>query len=148
MRPSGALLAAALALASCGCIHRELTVRSEPPGALLLLNDKKIGQTPLSYDFTWYGTYRVLLTKDGYETLYDKPTLRAPWYFWIPLDLVMELWPGRVNDVRELSYQLVRREEPAGPTAPAYEEKVESTEAPAESPDAPAVMEEEHGPTR
>lgn len=138
------LLPSAFGLLTSGCVHRQLTVRSEPPGALLMLNDKKMGTTPFSYDFMWYGTYRVILTKDGYETLYDKPTLRAPWYLRIPLDLMMELWPGTIKDVREWSYQLVKREEPLGPTAPVYEE----------TPDAPAaasgepMTEDEHGSAR
>ena len=120
-------------LLATGCLHRELTIRSEPPGASILLNDADAGTTPRSFDFMWYGTYRVILTKDGYETLYDHPTLNAPWYVWIPFDLVMEVWPWPVRDIRELSYQLVPKPEIPGPSAPTYEDQPSDTASPAEA---------------
>ena len=112
------LLSAVGCLLLSGCIRRNLTIRSEPPGATLYVNDKLLGTTPHSYDFTWYGGYRVMLKKEGFEQLDARATLPAPWYFWVPLDLAMELLPVPVHDDHELSYQLQPKQELPMPTPP------------------------------
>lgn len=86
----GGLLAA---LAVAGCVRRELTIESEPPGALVFLNDQEIGRTPVTRSFTFYGTYDVVLRLDGYETLKTKKLVLAPWWQWVPIDLAAELLP-------------------------------------------------------
>ena len=96
-----------LLLFTTGCVRRALTIRSEPPGAQVFLNDHLQGETPLTYDFEWYGWYRVLLHKEGYERLDDHKFLRAPAMFWIPFDLVCELLPFHVWDRKTWSYTLV-----------------------------------------
>lgn len=95
-----------LCLMVSGCVQRSLTIRSDPPGALVYMNDAPVGTTPVTYDFTWYGWYRLRILKDGYEQLHDHRLLRAPAYLWIPLDLAMELLPGEVRDDRTWSYTL------------------------------------------
>jgi len=110
-----------LLLFTTGCIRRSLTIRSEPPGAELRVNDKLLGTTPYAYDFMWYGWYRIKLTKPGYEQRDDRVLLRAPFYLWIPFDLVMELLPVPIHDTRALSYTLTpwqRLPEPAPPILP------------------------------
>ena len=52
-----------------GCVERTMTFQSNPPGALVYVNNQEIGRTPMRRDFTWYGNYDVVLRKDGYETL-------------------------------------------------------------------------------
>jgi hypothetical protein len=89
-----------------GCVRRQLTIRSEPPGALAYLNDQLIGPTPATFDFQWYGWHRLTLRKEGYERVDDRQRIHAPFYFWIPLDLVMELMPFPVRDTREWSYAM------------------------------------------
>jgi len=101
-----------------GCIRRSLTVRSNPAGAELSLNDKRVGRTPYTEDFLWYGLYKVSLTKSGYERFDDQVLIKAPVYFWIPFDLVMELLPVPIHDDRALSYTLtptVPLQEPSPP---------------------------------
>ncbi len=100
------LLTAYCLLLVTGCVRRTLTIRSMPAGAELLVNDKRLGTTPYSYDFTWYGWYRLTLTKPGYERFDDRPLIEAPFYLWIPLDLIMELLPFTVSDAKTLSYTL------------------------------------------
>ncbi len=51
-----------------GCVQRQLTVTTDPPGTLVHLNGQEFGRTPVTRDFTWYGTYDVELRKEGYET--------------------------------------------------------------------------------
>jgi len=82
------------------------------------MNDALLGTTPHTYDFTWYGARRVMLRKEGYEQLEERLLLRAPWYFWIPLDLAMELWPFPVRDVRETSYRLLPKRSLPEPQPP------------------------------
>jgi hypothetical protein len=96
-----------LLIALTGCVRRQLTIRSEPPGAQVFMNDTLKGQTPLTYDFEWYGGYRVVLQKEGYERIHDHKRLRAPIRFWIPFDLVCELLPFTIWDRRTWSYTLV-----------------------------------------
>ena len=113
------------ALASCcllllsGCVHRSLTIRTEPPGAKVYVNDELKGDSPLTYDFTWYGWYRLTLRKDGFERLDDRKLLRAPVHLWIPFDLFMELLPLRVRDARTWSYTLTPTKELPTPVPPA-----------------------------
>jgi len=90
----------------CGCVERRLTVRSDPPGALIYLNDEEVGRTPMTRDFLWYGTYDVQLRKEGYQTI-DKPTrVWAPWWQIPPIDLLAELLPFPVEDRHSLDYAM------------------------------------------
>lgn len=95
-----------LAVAS-GCVNRRLTVRSDPPGALVRLDGEDIGYTPVSRDFTYYGTREVTLVKDGYETLTTLQTVPRPWYQYFPIDLVADnLLPFRVTNRHDYTYRL------------------------------------------
>ena len=120
----GLLLACCLLL-SAGCLHRSLTIRSEPPGATIFVNDHQMeGATPYTYDFMWYGWHRIALTKHGYDRLDDLTLLKAPPHLWIPMDLAMELMPFPVRDDKVLSYQLkpsIPLPEPARPPLPPRE---------------------------
>jgi len=93
-----------LALITTGCVQRRLTVNSDPPGALVYLNGDEIGRTPVTRDFTWYGTYDVTLRKEGYETLKTRGKVIAPWWQWVPFDLAAEMLP--LTDRKQLSYNL------------------------------------------
>jgi hypothetical protein len=86
----GAVIIALAALGS-GCVRRTLTITSEPPGALCLVNGREIGRTPVTVDFLHYGEYDVQLTKDGYEPLLTSGKADAPWWDIIPMDLVAEI---------------------------------------------------------
>ena len=128
--------AVSLALLSSGCIRQRLIIRSEPPGAELLINERRSGATPYDMPFLWYGRYRITLLKPGYERLDDKPLIKCPWYFWVPLDLVAELLPVAIHDTRELSYQLVARQSLSEPKPPGVAEPDKPREQ--EKPPAPS----------
>jgi len=119
MRQRVLLVACCLSLLLTGCIHRSVTIRTTPPGAKVYVNDELKGESPVTYDFTWYGWYRVMLRKDGFERLDDRKLLRAPVYFWIPFDLFMELLPFPVRDARNWSYTLTPTKELPAPVPPA-----------------------------
>jgi hypothetical protein len=85
-----------------------MTIRTNPPGARVYVDDYELGTTPVSANFTYYGTRKIRLVKPGYETLTVMEPIGPPWYQIPPLDFVSEnLWPGELHDRRALSYQLV-----------------------------------------
>ena len=56
-----------------------MTIRSNPPGALVYVDDYTIGVTPVSTSFIYYGTRKIRLVKDGYETLTVMQPISPPW---------------------------------------------------------------------
>jgi hypothetical protein len=96
-------------LSLTGCVRRELTVTSEPEGALVRLNGREAGRTPFTTDFTWYGTYDVEVEKPGYQTLVTKERLVAPVWQWPPFDLAAEFAPWRPVDKQSMHFALTQR---------------------------------------
>jgi hypothetical protein len=93
-------------LAGVGCVQRTLTVETDPPGALVVMNDQEIGRTPFTREFTWYGWYDIQLRKPGYETLSTRAKVIAPVWQWPPIDLFAELMPMHLKDQRHFMYKL------------------------------------------
>lgn len=97
---------------SSGCVRRRMTIRSNPPGALVFVDDQEVGVTPVSTPFTYYATRKVQLFREGYETVTVKQPLPAPWYQIPPLDFFVEnLWPFEVRDERILNFDLPPQED-------------------------------------
>jgi hypothetical protein len=102
-----ALLGLALCACQSGCVQRRMLVRSNPPGAIVYVDDYEIGTTPCAVNFTYYGTRKIRLVKDGCETLTVMQSIPAPWYEYPVVDFVSEnLVPGEIRDQRVLDYQL------------------------------------------
>ena len=98
---------ALICLCGSGCVRRRLTIRTNPPGALVHVDDYEIGTTPISTNFTYYGQRKIRLVKDGYETKTVLQPLPPPWYQFFPFDFVTEnLIPGEFRDHRTLTYNL------------------------------------------
>ena len=97
-------------LLSGGCVQRIMTVKSDPPGALVFVNGQEIGRTPVSQEFLWYGNYGVTLRLDGYETLKTSAAVPAPPWQYIPIDLLTDMLP--VTDEHVLNFTMT----PAPPT--------------------------------
>ncbi len=107
--PSRVLVALALVvtLLPTGCVRRRLAVRSNPPGALVFVDNQQIGTTPCSVDFTYYGTREIRLVKPGFETLTVNQPIPTPWYQIPPLDFVSEnVMPNKIEDHRTASFDL------------------------------------------
>ena len=100
-----------------GCVERVLTITSDPPGALVHVNQHEVGRTPLQRNFTWYGNYDVTLRKEGYETLKTNGAVHPPVWQWPVIDLVFDVLPLRLKDEHTLQYTLK-------PAKPADEEGV------------------------
>jgi hypothetical protein len=106
-RSLGWLLVMLVCALDTGCVQRRLTIRSNPPGALVYIDDYQIGTTPVSTDFVYYGTRKVRLVKGGYETLEVLQPIPTPWYQYPGLDFVSEnLVPGEIRDERVVDFQL------------------------------------------
>lgn len=98
MRGAGLAIAVVCAAAVVGgCAQRRIVITSEPPGALVWLNDVEIGRTPVEASFLYYGTYDVQVRLEGYEAINTGRTAWAPWYEYPPFDLVAEMSPVPVR---------------------------------------------------
>lgn len=98
----------ALFLLQTGCVQRRITIRSNPPGALVYIDDTEIGTTPCSTSFIYYGKRKIRLVKDGYETLTVEQRFWPPWYEVFPLEVITEnLVPYEFRDERNLMFSLV-----------------------------------------
>jgi len=82
-----------------GCVERRLHVISQPPGAEVHLDGRKVGRTPFSMPFTFYGSREIVVQKSGFGPTRTIFQLKKPWYQLFPLDFFSELvWPGRIVD--------------------------------------------------
>ncbi len=97
IRPLLILASGLLVIASTGCVKRKLTVTSEPSGALVTLNGQEAGRTPFTTDFRWYGFYDVEVRREGSKSLITRERIIAPWWQWVPFDLMAELVPGATD---------------------------------------------------
>ena len=58
----------ALTLSACSSMFEdEITINSDPKGALVLINDEIVGITPLTISLPNDGSYEVVLIRDGYK---------------------------------------------------------------------------------
>jgi hypothetical protein len=90
-----------------GCVERRYTIRSDPPGALVIVNDEEIGTTPVSRSHIFYGDREITLIADGYETQTVIQPMDAPWYDNIVTEFFTEnLIPFTIRDEREYMYKL------------------------------------------
>ena len=90
-----------------GCVERELTINTDPQGALVTLNDEEIGESPTAVSFQWYGHYTIRISKAGYETLNTHRELKGPWYDGFPFDFFAQIVnPKRIVDSYEWTFEL------------------------------------------
>ncbi|MDX1965574.1 MAG: PEGA domain-containing protein [Planctomycetaceae bacterium] len=86
-----------------------MTIVSDPPGALVMVEGREIGYTPVSLDFTYYGTREFTLVKDGYETLTVGQPVQKPWYQQPVIEFFADNFtPGHVTDRHLFRYALQR----------------------------------------
>jgi hypothetical protein len=73
------------------------------------VDGEEVGYTPVSIDYTYYGTREIRLIKDGYQTLTTPVKLSTPWYQIFPLEFVTDNFAlTKINDRREVTYVLNR----------------------------------------
>jgi len=105
-RPLFPVVTALAAATLGGCVERTLRVTSDPPGALVWVNDREIGRTPAQVDFTYYGTYDVRLALDGYEPLHEGAEANPPLWDAPGLDFFAEAGPWNARSVVEWHFVL------------------------------------------
>ncbi len=111
--PFRRILLLPVAICLTGCVQRELVVKTDPPGAVVYLNDRELGRTPFTKEFLWYGNYDVIVRKDGYKTLKTTAEITAPFWQWVPFDVITDFVPLR--DDETMNFKLV----PDAPSDPA-----------------------------
>ncbi|MHC5022617.1 MAG: PEGA domain-containing protein [Planctomycetota bacterium] len=87
------LFLACIVLAATGCVERTISITSEPPGALVWLNEREVGRTPVDVEFLTYGTYDVRLQLADHEPLATSGDAKVPWWEIPPLDLLAAASP-------------------------------------------------------
>ncbi|MCX5637761.1 MAG: PEGA domain-containing protein [Planctomycetota bacterium] len=96
-----------------GCVERRLTINTKPQGALVVLNDEEIGESPVTVPFNWYGDYDVRISKEGFQTLKTHRPLKGPWYDAFPFDFFAMLNPKRTVDSYEWTFNLAPLQQPS-----------------------------------
>ena len=96
-----------------GCVTRTITVKTNPGSALVYIDDKLVGESPVSVPFTYYGARKITIEKkdaDGrleYERIIAFEKIKTPVYETFPLDLFSEvIWPFNIKADHVLNYDL------------------------------------------
>ena len=114
MRWSAIAWGVILASGLTGCVERRYTIRTDPPGALVVVNNEEIGRTPVSRSFIYYGDRDVTLMMDGFRTQHLVQPIKPPWYDNMLTEFVTEnVLPWTIRDERDYTYQLAPATVPA-----------------------------------
>lgn len=105
------LLLLMIVLSSFGCIRRTLSITSTPSDALVWVNHREIGRTPVKVDFTHYGTYDIRIEREGMEPVLTNRKASAPVWDLPGPDLVVEVMPFQANSRIEWHFDLEPRDE-------------------------------------
>ncbi|MEY2795271.1 MAG: hypothetical protein RIR10_987 [Planctomycetota bacterium] len=91
------LLAPSIALTAVvllgGCVERRVWIETDPPGALVWLNDTQVGRSPVDVSITHHGIYDVRIEKEGFEPLVTSADTNGPIWDSVPLDFFVEILP-------------------------------------------------------
>jgi PEGA domain len=90
-----------------GCVERRYTIRTDPPGATVVVNGEEIGPSPASKSFVFYGDRKISLIKDGFQTKTLIQPIKAPWWDNLITEFFTEnVVPVSLRDEREFTYKL------------------------------------------
>ncbi|MFM7260882.1 MAG: PEGA domain-containing protein [bacterium] len=76
-----------------GCVERRVWIETDPPGALVWLNDTQVGRSPVGVSITHHGIYDVRIEKEGFEPLLTSADSEGPLWDTVPLDFFAEILP-------------------------------------------------------
>lgn len=108
-------IAALCSLAAAGCVERQMTLVTDPPGAGAYYNGSYVGETPVTFHFTYYQAPDLKFEKDGYATLRAAPSVKTPFYQRFPLDFFAEIAPFTLRDRQSMSFALEKASMPESP---------------------------------
>ena len=78
LRLSTQMLLVSVLAGSAGCVRRTIEITSTPPEALVWVNSREVGRTPLSFEFTYDGVYDVRLQREGGNPLATSASTDPP----------------------------------------------------------------------
>ena len=124
-RNSLLIVMACLPLFASGCIRRTLSITSTPSDALVWVNHREVGRTPVVVEFTHYGTYDVRIEREGMEPVLTSRKATAPVWDMPGPDLVVEVMPFQAHSQLEWHFDL----EPRNESLPALVERARAFRA-------------------
>lgn len=86
-------LLAGTVLAGVGCVRRTIEITSTPPDALVWVNTREVGRTPVTFEFTFDGVYDVRLRRDGFAPLVTSASTDPPLWDLPGFDFLAEIMP-------------------------------------------------------
>lgn len=100
-------------IAGQGCVTRTINIETSPSNASIYIDNKYVGESPISIPFTHYGVRKIAIEKrDENERLVYKrkvifEEIKAPFYELFPIDIVSEvILPIKFEDNHDFNYQL------------------------------------------
>lgn len=90
-----------------GCVERKFTITSIPDKSLCEVNGRILGPTPVKVKYVENGTFKILLTKEGFENLNGSFKLKKKWINVVGLDFIGEVLPYRWSDNQMLEFSLI-----------------------------------------
>jgi hypothetical protein len=83
-----------------GCVKRTISISSNPSGALVWVNDREVGRTPVEFEFLYYGEYDLRLEREGYEPIMTTRWATTPFWELPVVDVFAEVVaPDRESNV-------------------------------------------------
>ena len=82
-----------------GCVKRTISISSTPSGALVWVNDREVGRTPVTIDFIYYGEYDIRLENDGLEPIMTTRWASSPVWDKPGVDVVVEMFTSVESNV-------------------------------------------------
>jgi hypothetical protein len=130
-RRVGLLVLAGCLIGAPGCLERRIHITSDPPGALVCVNDIEVGRTPVTTGFLFYGDFDVRARKEGYEPVSTDRDAWSPVWEMAPFDLAATAMPFTLRKTVEWHIDLKpvdpKLSEPEGLMARAREMQAKAT---------------------
>ena len=82
---------------------------SQPSGALVWVNDREVGRTPVTIEFLYFGEYDVRLEKDGQEPIMTTRWAKSPAWAFPVIDLVVETFAKDFESRVEWHFEMEQR---------------------------------------
>jgi hypothetical protein len=108
-RAARGLAVVAVAAILGGCVERRIFIETDPPGALVWLNDAQVGRSPVDVGFTHHGVYDLRIEKEGYEPLVTPADTNGPIWDAVPLDFFAEVLPVNAKAEARWKFTLTPR---------------------------------------
>ena len=107
-------LAALFVASLAGCVERRVSIETDPPGALVWINDVQVGRSPVGVEIVDDGVYDLRLEKEGYEPLVTPATAKGPLWDAVPFDFFAEILPIDARRETRWVFTLTPRDDSEG----------------------------------